>query len=327
MCYGLKGAADMENDEKIYVAGHRGLVGSAIVRKLRILRYQNIVTRSHSELDLRNQSEVLDFFQSERPSYVFLAAAKVGGILANSQFPANFIYDNLMIQTNIIHTSYQTEVKKLVFLGSSCIYPKFAPQPLKEEYLLDGKLESTNEPYAIAKIAGIKMCHAYSKQYGCNFTALMPTNLYGPNDNFDLATSHVFPALIRKFHEAKQGNQPAVTIWGTGTPKREFLHVDDLADAIIFLMKHYDDPAIVNVGTGKDIPIRELATLIASEIGYEGELEFDASKPDGTPRKILDVSKLQKLGWRPRISLREGIRGTYNWMLENYDQLVENNAK
>lgn len=307
----------MEKGDKIFVAGHRGLVGSAILQRLKELGFGDILVRTRTELDLRNQSEVLVFLKKENPEYIFLAAAKVGGILANSELPANFIYDNLMIQSNIIHASYLNRVRKLLFLGSSCIYPKFAPQPLKEEYLLNGKLESTNEAYAIAKIAGITMCQSYNKQYGCNFISLMPTNLYGPNDNFDPQTSHVLPALIRKFHEAKTRDYPTVTIWGSGSPKREFLHVDDLADAAVFLMKKYDDPAIINVGTGKDISICELSGLIASEIGYKGDLEFDTSMPDGTPRKILDVSRLQKLGWKPKIPLREGIHQTYEWYCSN----------
>ncbi|MFQ5977077.1 MAG: GDP-L-fucose synthase family protein [Candidatus Heimdallarchaeota archaeon] len=309
----------MEKDASIFIAGHTGLVGSAIIQKLRALGYQNTLTQTHNDLDLRNQSEVMQFFKKESPDYVFLAAARVGGILANSQFPADFIYDNLMIQSNVIQASYQTQIEKLLFLGSSCIYPKFSPQPIKEEYLLDGKLEPTNEPYAIAKIAGIKMCQAYNKQHGSNFISLMPTNLYGPNDNFDLQTSHVLPALIRKFHEAKIGKHSPVTIWGTGSPKREFLHVDDLADAAVFLISNYNDSEIINVGTGKDISIGDLAKLISSEIGYEGKLHFDTSKPDGTPRKILDVSRLMKLGWTPKISLKEGIRQTYEWYHSNYN--------
>ncbi|HDM75215.1 MAG TPA: GDP-L-fucose synthase [Deltaproteobacteria bacterium] len=306
----------MEQNSKIYVAGHRGLVGSAIAGKLRASGYNNLVTRTSKELDLRLQADVNSFFEQERPDYVFLAAAKVGGILANNTYPAEFLYDNLMIQSNIIHYAYVCGVKKLLFLGSSCIYPKLSPQPMKEEYLLDGKLESTNEPYAIAKIAGIKMCQSYNRQYGTNFISIMPTNLYGPNDNFDLETSHALPALLRKFHEAKMNKEPFVKIWGTGSPRREFLYVDDLADACVFLMQNYDEDQIINVGTGEDISIRELALLIKEITGYEGELKFDVSKPDGTPRKLLDVSKLTDLGWEAKTGLRGGITKTYQWYKE-----------
>lgn len=307
----------MHKEAKIYVAGHRGLVGSAILRKLRAEGYSNIVTRTHQELDLTNQQAVYQFFEVERPEYVFLAAAKVGGILANSTYPADFIRENLLIQTNVIDAAYRYGVKKLLFLGSSCIYPKFAPQPIKEEYLLTGALEPTNEPYAVAKIAGIKMCQAYNKQYGTNFISVMPTNLYGPGDNFDLETSHVLPALIRKFHEAKVTGAPYVVVWGSGTPRREFLHVDDLADACVFLMNNYDSSEIINIGVGEDLTIAELAQLIKKIVGYKGEIVFDRTKPDGTPRKLLDVSKLFNLGWRPRIRLEDGIRSTYEWFVQN----------
>jgi len=301
----------MEQDSKIYIAGHRGMVGSAIQRKLEQEGFTNLVLRTSADLDLRNQQAVAGFFEKEKPEYVFLAAAKVGGILANNTFKGAFLYDNLMIETNIIHSAWQQSVKKLLFLGSSCIYPKHAPQPMKEEHLLTGKLEPTNEPYAIAKIAGIKMCQAYRDQYGCNFISVMPTNLYGPNDNYDLQNSHVLPALIRKFHEARETDRSTVEIWGTGSPKREFLYVDDLADACVFLMQRYDEPEIINIGTGKDIAIKELAQLIKEIVGFDGELVFDTSKPDGTPRKLLDVSKLTAQGWQSRIALREGIAHTY----------------
>lgn len=307
----------MEKDAKIYIAGHRGMVGSAIKRKLEKEGYTNIVVRTSSEVDLRNQQEVKEFFETDSPDYVFVAAAKVGGIVANNTYRAEFLYDNLMIQNNVIHHSYLNKVKKLLFLGSSCIYPKLAPQPLKEEYLLTGKLEPTNEPYAIAKIAGIKMCDAYREQYGCNFISAMPTNLYGPNDNYDLQNSHVLPALIRKFHEAKNGNKPSVEIWGTGSPLREFMHVDDLAEACYFLMLNYNEPGFVNVGTGEDISIKDLATLIKTSIGFEGELKFDTSKPDGTPRKLMDVSRLKSFGFSARIGLKEGIEKTYQDFLKN----------
>ena len=301
----------MEKQAKIFVAGHRGMVGSAILRKLEAEGHRQLVTRSSSELDLRDQSSVQEFFRSERPDYVFLAAAKVGGILANNTYRAEFLYDNLMIEANIIHAAWQQGAKKLLFLGSSCIYPRLAPQPLKEEYLLSGALESTNEPYAIAKIAGIKLCDAYRSQYGCNFISVMPTNLYGPNDNYDLANSHVLPALIRKFHEAKKQQSPEVVLWGTGQPLREFLHVDDLADACYYLMQTYDEPGLVNIGTGSDISIRDLALLVKDIVGYSGQITHDLSKPDGTPRKLMDVSKLHAAGWKARIGLEEGIRSVY----------------
>jgi GDP-L-fucose synthase len=302
----------MEKNNKIYIAGHRGMVGSAIMRYLNASGYNNIVVRTSGELDLRDANAVHSFFQEEKPEYVFLAAAKVGGIIANYTYRAEFIYDNLMIQTNIIHQSYLAGVSKLLFLGSSCIYPKLAPQPLKEEYLLTGPLEYTNEPYAIAKITGIKMCDAYRDQYGCNFISVMPTNLYGPNDNYDLNNSHVLPALLRKFHEANTNNEPQVTVWGSGNPRREFLHADDLASACVFLMRSYNEPGIINVGVGEDISIRELALMIRNIIGYNGEIVFDSSKPDGTPRKLMDVSKLSALGWNSSIHLKEGIRNTYH---------------
>jgi GDP-L-fucose synthase len=308
----------MEKDAKIYVAGHRGLVGSAIMRKLKKEGYNNLVYRTSSELDLRRQKKVEDFFKEEKPEYVILAAAKVGGIQPNNTYSAEFLYDNLMIETNVIETAYQNDVKKLLFLGSSCIYPKFADQPMKEDYLLSGKLESTNEGYAVAKITGIKLCEHYNKQYGTNFISAMPTNLYGPNDNFDLETSHVLPALIRKFHEAKTNDEDEVVIWGTGKPKREFLHVDDLADALLYLMNNYEGDQFVNVGVGKDISILELAELIKDVVGFEGEIVNDLSKPDGTPRKLLDVSRLSEIGWEANIGLREGIKNTYKWFKENY---------
>lgn len=298
----------MDKKGKVYIAGHRGMVGSAILRKLQKEGFDNIVYKTSSELDLTNQNAVKKFFEEEKPKYVFLAAAKVGGILANNTYRGQFIYENLMIQNNIIHQSYVNGVEKLLFLGSSCIYPKLAPQPLKEEYLLSGFLEPTNEPYAIAKIAGIKMCEAYRDQYGCNFISAMPTNLYGPNDNYDLNTSHVLPALIRKFYEAKESDKKEVIVWGTGSPKREFLHVDDLAEACIFLMNTYNGKEFVNIGTGEDVTIKELANLIKEEIGFTGELVWDSSKPDGTPRKLMDVSKINNLGWKYKISLPEGIK-------------------
>ena len=307
----------MDKNAKIYVAGHKGLVGSAIFRLLKKRGYLNIIFRGHSELDLTNQAGVMDFFKQERPDYIFLAAAKVGGIHANSSCPADFIRSNLLVQTNVIDAAYTYNAKKLLFLGSSCIYPKFAPQPMKEEYLLTGELEPTNEWYAIAKIAGIKMCQAYRRQYGLNAISLMPTNLYGPGDNFDLEDSHVLPALIRKFYEAKINGSPDVVVWGTGVPRREFLHVDDLAEAALFLMENYNREEIVNVGEGKEISIQELAGLIKEITGYQGEIVFDSSKPDGTPRKLLDISRVEKLGWTPKISLREGIESTYKWFLEN----------
>ena len=301
----------MDKDSKIYVAGHNGMVGSAIVRKLKKEGYTNIIARSSKELDLKNQVAVNSFFEKEKPEFVFMAAAKVGGIHANNTFRAEFLYDNLIIECNVINACYQNKVKKLLFLGSSCIYPKLAPQPLKEEYLLSGFLESTNEPYAIAKIAGIKLCESYRAQYGCNYISAMPTNLYGPNDNYDLNNSHVLPALIRKFHNAKKENSPFVEIWGSGTPMREFLHVDDLADACFYLMNNYDQEGFVNVGTGTDITIKELALIIKKIVEYKGELKFDASKPDGTPRKLMDVSRLHSLGWKHKIGLEEGIRAVY----------------
>lgn len=307
----------MEKNDKIYVAGHRGLAGSAIVRKLRKEGFENLLLRTSAELDLRDQEAVKEFFEQEKPDYVFIAAAKVGGIYANNTYPAEFLYDNLCIQNNLIHQSYKNGVKKLLFLGSSCIYPKNAPQPIKEEYLLSGYLESTNEAYAIAKIAGIKMCQYYHKQYGCNFISAMPTNLYGPGDNYDLKNSHVLPALLRKFHEAKVNNEPSVTVWGTGKPRREFLHSDDLASACFFLMQHYDDPQFVNIGTGKDISIGEMAQMIKKITGYEGEIVFDTTMPDGTFQKLLDVSKLHGLGWKEEIGFEEGVRRTYESKFEN----------
>lgn len=304
----------MEKESKIYLAGHRGLVGSALKRKLESKGYTNLIFRTHKELDLTNQQEVNEFFEQEKPEYVFLAAAKVGGILANSTYPAQFIYENLMIESNIIHAAYKYGVKKLLFLGSSCIYPKLAPQPLKEEYLLTGPLEETNEAYAIAKIAGIRFCKHYNQQYGTNFISVMPTNLYGPNDNFDLETSHVMPALIRKFHEAKMNNKPEVVVWGTGKPLREFMHVDDMADACVYLMENYDFSEIgefVNIGVGEDVTISELVELIKEVVGFEGKIRYDTSKPDGTPRKLMDVTKLNGLGWKAMIPLKDGIKETY----------------
>ena len=301
----------MNLDSKIYIAGHRGMVGSAIFRVLKSKGFQNIIFRTSSELDLRNQQAVADFFAREKPEYVFLAAASVGGILANSTYRADFIYNNLMIESNIIHSAWVNSVSKLMFLGSSCIYPKLAPQPLKESYLLTGELEPSNEPYAIAKIAGIKLCEGYRDQYGCNFISVMPTNLYGYGDNYDLKSSHVLPALIRKFHEAKLTNQPFVEVWGSGKPKREFLFADDLADACLFLMNSYNEKELVNVGTGVDLSIVELANEISSIIGYEGQISWDSSKPDGTPQKLLDVSKLRSLGWEASTSLQEGIKKAY----------------
>jgi GDP-L-fucose synthase len=308
----------LEKNAKIYVAGHRGLVGSAIMKKLKNEGYNNLLYRTSSEIDLRRQNKVEEFFKEEKPDYVILAAAKVGGIQANDKYSAEFLYDNLMIETNVIDAAYQNDIKKLLFLGSSCIYPKFAEQPMKEDYLLSGKLESTNEGYAVAKITGIKLCEHYNKQYGTNFISAMPTNLYGPNDNFDLETSHVLPALIRKFHEAKVNEEDEVVIWGTGKPKREFLHVDDLADALLFLMNNYSEDQFVNVGAGKDISILELAELIKDVVGFEGKIVNDLSKPDGTPRKLLDVTRLNDLGWEAQISLEEGTKDTYQWFKENY---------
>jgi GDP-L-fucose synthase len=301
----------MQPKDKIYLAGHRGMVGSAIERKLKAEGFGNIVTRTSAGLDLRDQTAVRAFFDEERPDYVFLAAAKVGGILANNTYRAEFLYDNLMIESNTIDAAWRSGVKKLMFLGSSCIYPKLAPQPLKEDYLLTGPLEETNEPYAIAKIAGIKLCDAYRSQYGCNFISVMPTNLYGPNDNYDLNTSHVLPALIRKFHEAKVNHAPAVVLWGSGKPRREFLHADDLADACFYLMQHYDEPGLVNIGTGEDIEIGQLALLIKDVVGYKGSIGHDLTKPDGTPRKLMDVSKLHGFGWKAAIGLGEGLRRVY----------------
>lgn len=364
----------MKLDSKIYIAGHRGLVGSAILRRLQAEEYGNLIYRTRKELELTQQSDVYTFFEKERPEYVFLAAAKVGGILANSQYPADFIYQNLIIQTNIIHASYLTGVKKLLFLGSSCIYPRECPQPMKEEYLLGGKLEPTNEPYSVAKIAGIKMCQSYNRQYGTHFISVMPTNLYGPHDNFDLNSSHVLPALIRKTHLGKclhngdfenirkdlknyplQNNvdlltdsdivdllskfgikticsnnsslSTAVEIWGTGSPRREFLHVDDLADACVFLMKHYNDSEIINIGTGKDITIKELAELIKETIGFEGEIVWDKTKPDGVQKKLLETTKLKSLGWVPKIGLRDGIKQTYEWYVKIRPAVESNISK
>jgi GDP-L-fucose synthase len=298
-------------NSKIYIAGHRGMVGSAIMRNLQAKGFTNIVTRTSAELDLRSSQSVSDFFKEEKPDYVFLAAAKVGGIQANNVYRADFIYENLMIQNNVIHNSYLTGVKKLMFLGSSCIYPKLAPQPLKEESLLTGLLEETNEPYAIAKIAGIKMCESYKRQYGCNFISVMPTNMYGPNDNYNLTNSHVLPALIRKFHDAKEHNLPFVEMWGTGTPMREFLHADDLGDACVYLMNTYNEEKFVNIGSGTDLTIKDLALLVRKIVGYGGEIKHDLSKPDGTPRKLMDVSFLHSLGWKHKIELEEGIKMVY----------------
>jgi GDP-L-fucose synthase len=316
----------MNSNSKIYIAGHRGLVGSALVRKLRERGYKNLVLKTSKELDLRRQADVEAFFASERPEYVFLAAARVGGILANNTYKADFIYDNLMISANVINAAYRSGVKKLLNLGSSCIYPKLAPQPMKEEYLLSGQLEPTNEPYAIAKIAAIKLCRYYNEQYGTNFISVMPTNLYGPEDNFDLETSHVLPALIRKFHEAKVNGQKSVTIWGTGEPYREFLYVDDLAEACVFLMNKLDYKVIgefINIGTGEDIRIKDLAMLIKQIVGFKGDLRHDPGKPDGTPKKLLSISRILSLGWRPRTNLQEGILLTYNWYRKSLELLVQ----
>ena len=307
----------MNKSSRIYVAGHRGLVGSAIHRRLAADGYTNLVVKTSKELDLTRQAEVEAFFEKEKPAYVFLAAAKVGGILANKTYPADFIYRNLMIQTNVIHSSYRQGIKKLLFLGSSCIYPKYCPQPMKEEYLLTGDLEPTNEAYAVAKIAGIKMCQSYNRQHGTNYISVMPTNLYGPFDNFDLETSHVLPALIRKFHEAKMAQLPAVTIWGTGTAKREFLYIEDLADACVFLMDRYSGSEIVNIGVGEDISINDLALIVREVAGFQGDIAYDRSKPDGTPRKLLDVSRLRSLGWQAKTGLREGVRKTYEWYVKH----------
>lgn len=311
----------MDLKSKIYIAGHRGLVGSAIHRKLMKDGYTNLVVRTSKELDLRNKEQVDRFFKEEKPEFVFVAAAKVGGIVANNEFPADFIRDNLMIQTNVIDASYRNQVEKLLFLGSTCIYPKLAPQPLKEEYLLTGPLEPTNDAYALAKIAGIKMCQSYNKQYGTNYISAMPTNLYGENDNFDLQSSHVMPALIRKFHEAKLSNQSSVQVWGTGTPKREFLYSDDLADACVYLMNQYNEDEIINIGVGEDVSIKELAETVQRVVGFEGELKFDATKPDGTPRKLVDTTKINQLGWKAKVELEDGIRKAYDWFLNNTDKL------
>jgi len=308
----------LEKNAKIYVAGHRGMVGSAIYRKLQKEGYTNLLTKTSSELNLRDQQAVTDFFAAEKPDYVFLAAAKVGGIIANNTYRADFLYENLAIQNNVIHNAYLTGVKKLMFLGSSCIYPKLAPQPLKEDYLLTGTLEETNEPYAIAKIAGIKMCDAYRDQYGCNFISVMPTNLYGYNDNYHPQNSHVLPALIRKVHEAKVNGEKQVVVWGSGAPMREFLFADDLADACYFLMENYNEPNLINIGVGHDLTIKDLALLIKDILGYEGELVFDASKPDGTPRKLMDVTKLHNLGWKHSVELPEGIALAYEDFMSRY---------
>lgn len=305
----------------MYVAGHRGLVGSAILRRLKADGFERLITRTHGELDLTRQAEVEDFFEDERPDYVFLAAARVGGILANSTYPADFIRDNLQVQTHVIHAAHQAGVKKLLFLGSSCIYPRDCPQPMKEEYLLTGPLEPTNEPYAVAKIAGITMCRSYNRQYGTRFVSVMPTNLYGPGDNFDLQDSHVLAALIRKFCDAKATGAREVTVWGTGRPRREFLHVDDMADACLFVMNHYEGDGFLNIGTGRDMTIQELTALIRDVVGFEGEIRFDPSRPDGTPQKLLDVSRLTSLGWKSRIPLREGIDETCRWYRANMEDI------
>lgn len=307
----------MEKTSKIFVAGHRGLVGSAIVRNLETKGYHNLITRSHRELDLTNQQDVRNFFESEEPEYVILAAAKVGGIHANNSEPADFIYENLMIQNNVIKASHDYKVSKLLFLGSTCIYPKMAPQPIKEDYLLTDSLEETNEAYAIAKISGLEMCKFFKRQYGDNFISCMPTNLYGPNDNFDLNSSHVLPALLRKFHEGKINKQPVVEIWGTGTPLREFLHVDDMADACVFLLENYNEEQHINIGTGEEISIGKLARLIKNIVGFEGELIFNNDMPDGTPRKLTSVNKLHSLGWKHKVDLKEGVKSTYQWFLKN----------
>ncbi len=307
----------MKQLDKIYVAGHCGLVGSAIMRALKEKGFENLAFRTSAELDLREQQAVRDFFVREKPDYVILAAARVGGILANDTYPADFIYDNLMMETNVIHSARQSGVKKLLALGSTCIYPKLAPQPMREDALLTGPLESTNEWYAVAKIAGIKLCQAYQQQYGSQFIAAMPTNLYGPGDNFDLEKSHVMPAIIRKYHEAKLANKPEVVLWGTGTPMREFLHVDDMADACLFLMDNYSEPEIVNIGMGKDITIADLAAIVKEVVGFQGSTVFDSSKPDGTPRKLVDTKKINRLGWQAKIELADGVRQTYKWFLQN----------
>jgi GDP-L-fucose synthase len=305
----------VKRESKIYVAGHRGLVGSAIVRRLEQEGYGNLLMRTREELDLKDSQAVEEFFAEQRPDYVFLAAARAGGILANDTYPVEFLRDNLYIELNVIEAAHRHGAKKLLFLGSSCIYPKFAPQPMKEEHLLTGELEPTSEPYAIAKIAGIKLCQAYDREYATDFISVMPTNLYGPGDNFDLETSHVLPAMIRKFHEAKEGGEPRVTVWGTGTPRRELLYVDDLADACVYLINNYSGSEIVNVGVGKDISIAELASLVREVVGYEGEISYDTNKPDGAPRKLLDVSRLAELGWKPKVPLREGVERTYRWFV------------
>lgn len=315
----------MNQHSRIYVAGHRGMVGSAIERKLRSAGFDNILTRTSDQLDLRNQAAVDAFFETENPEFVFLAAAKVGGIQANNTYRADFLYDNLLIEANIIHAAYRAQVSKLLFLGSSCIYPKMAAQPLREDALLTGLLEPTNEPYAIAKIAGIKLCEAYRDQYGCRFISAMPTNLYGPNDNYSLQNSHVLPALIRKFHTAKVQGDAHVEVWGTGTPLREFLHVDDLAEACLFLMEHYDDKGFVNIGVGSDISIRDLALLVKDIVGFEGDLVFDTTKPDGTPRKLMDVSKIHSLGWHHKIELREGISQVYQQFVDHAEDIYQSN--
>ncbi len=311
----------MDKKSKIYVAGHRGLVGSAIMRRLKGAGYEHVMFRTHAELDLTRQASVEAFFEKERPDYIFLAAAKVGGILANASFPADFIYGNLVMETNIIHAAHLYDAKKLLFLGSSCIYPKLCPQPMREEHLLSGYLEPSNEAYAVAKIAGIKLCQSYNRQYGAHFISLMPTNLYGPDDNFDLKTSHVLPALIRKFHEAKSAGNAFVEIWGTGNPRREFLYVDDLADACLFLMNHYEETQIVNVGVGKDLAVRDLAEMVAKVVQFKGELRFNPTKPDGTPLKRLDISKLTALGWQAKMPLEEGIKNTYDWYVSRQQSL------
>ncbi|MDX2471667.1 MAG: GDP-L-fucose synthase [SAR324 cluster bacterium] len=311
----------MEKNSKIYIAGHKGLVGSNILRQLKKEGYSNLIVKTRAELELLDQSVVAAFFEAEKPEYVFLAAAKVGGIQANVTYKAQFLFENLSVQINVIHQAYLHGVKKLLFLGSSCIYPRNCPQPMKEEYLLTGELESTNDAYAIAKISGIKMCEVYHEQYACDFTSVMPTNLYGPNDNFDLASSHVLPAMLRKFHEAKNSGSAAVELWGTGTPMREFLHVDDMADACIFMMKKAGYQEMVNIGTGTDITIKDLALLIQEVVGFKGTLNFDPTKPDGTPKKLLDVSRLDKEGWKAKISLKEGIERTYQWFLNNQDNI------
>jgi GDP-L-fucose synthase len=313
----------MNKNSKIYVAGHRGLVGSAIAKNLKAKGYTNIIERTHSELDLTSQTEVKKFFEAEKPEYVFLAAAKVGGIHANNTYPADFIYENLEIQNNVIKAAHDFKIKKLLFLGSSCIYPKMCPQPIKEEYLLSGYLEPTNEAYALAKISGLKMCQFFKKQYGDNFISCMPTNLYGPNDNFDLNNSHVMPALIRKFHEAKVNNQPVVEVWGSGKPLREFLYVEDMADACVFLMENYDGEEHVNVGTGKEVSIGELAEMVKEVVGFDGELKFNSEKPDGTMRKLLDVSKIEGAGWKYRVELKDGVRMTYDWFEKSYENRVK----